>query len=42
MLFCREKGYDKLRIYSGSFKDWISNGGETIFAEYDLDYDILQ
>ena len=23
-------GYDKLRIYSGSFIDWVRNGGEVI------------
>ena len=34
-------GYENARIYPGSFKDWVANGGETIKAEFDLDYDPL-
>ena len=35
------KGYNHLRIYSGSFKDWVKNEGEVIQGEFDLDYEIL-
>ncbi len=38
--FCR-LGYGNLRLYSGSFKDWVRRGGETFLAGYDLDYNIL-
>ena len=34
-------GYEKIRIYPGSYKDWVSNGGQTIDADFDLDYDPL-
>ena len=39
----RTKGYKKLRIYKGSWKDWVENDGDRdedgdIFDE---DYDIL-
>ncbi len=37
----RRRGYERLRIYSGSFRDWVRRGGETFLADYDLDYDIL-
>lgn len=37
----KAKGYQNLRIYSGSFKDWIKNNGQTIQGEFDLDYEIL-
>ena len=31
-------GYDKLRIYSGSFIDWVRNGGEVIKGQFgDID-----
>lgn len=34
-------GYNNLRIYFGSFKDWVKKGGKHDFANFDLDYDIL-
>ena len=34
-------GYDNLRIYYGSFKDWTANEGQFGFAKFDLDYEIL-
>ena len=34
-------GYENARIYPESFKDWVANGGETIKADFDLDYDPL-
>ena len=37
----KQKGYLHLRIYSGSFKDWVKNQGEIIVGQFDLDYDIL-
>ena len=37
----KNKGYPNLRIYSGSFKDWVKNEGEVINGQFDLDYDIL-
>ncbi len=37
----RRLGYGNLRLYSGSFKDWVRRGGETFLAGYDLDYNIL-
>ena len=36
------RGYQHLRIYSGSFKDWVKRNGEVIKGEFDLDYDILK
>lgn len=39
--FSRRLGYGNLRLYSGSFKDWVRRGGETFLAGYDLDYNIL-
>jgi rhodanese-related sulfurtransferase len=37
----QESGYQFLRIYSGSFKDWVRHNGNVIKGEFDLDYDIL-
>ena len=37
----KEKGFQHLRIYSGSFKDWVKNEGEVINGQFDLDYEIL-
>ncbi len=37
----KRKGYHNLRIYSGSYKDWVRNGGDTFNADFDLDYTIL-
>ena len=37
----KSKGYQNLRIYSGSFKDWLKNNGTVITGQFDLDYDIL-
>ena len=37
----KEQGYNNLRIYSGSFNDWESKGGEYFNAKFDLDYEIL-
>ena len=37
----KAKGYNNLRIYSGSFKDWVKNQGNIINGQFDLDYDIL-
>ena len=34
-------GYENIRIYPGSYKDWVANGGQTIEADFDLDYDPL-
>ena len=38
----KAKGYPNLRIYSGSFKDWLKNQGEIIFVQFDLDYEVLE
>ena len=37
----KKQGYPHLRIYSGSFKDWVKQGGKYDKANFDLDYDIL-
>lgn len=37
----KTKGFPHLRIYSGSFKDWVKQDGKYDFADYDLEYDIL-
>lgn len=37
----KAKGYENLRIYSGSFKDWLKNNGDIIQGAFDLDYDLL-
>eukprot|EP00095_Tigriopus_kingsejongensis_P006216 maker-scaffold666_size115941-snap-gene-0.9 protein:Tk06216 transcript:maker-scaffold666_size115941-snap-gene-0.9-mRNA-1 annotation:"heat shock protein 67b2" len=37
----KAKGYPHLRIYSGSFKDWVKQQGDYDFANFDLDYDLL-
>ena len=34
-------GYENIRIYPGSYKDWVAQGGKTIKADFDLDYDPL-
>ena len=34
-------GYENIRIYPGSYKDWVAHGGKTIEADFDLDYDPL-
>lgn len=36
----KAKGYNHLRIYSGSFKDWVRNGGKFVLAQFDVDYDL--
>ena len=33
--------YQNIRVYPGSFKDWVVNGGEIVAGNYDLDYDAL-
>jgi len=37
----KSKGYQHLRIYSGSYKDWVKNNGNVINGKFNLDYDIL-
>ena len=36
------RGYRHLRIYSGSFRDWVRRGGEVITGNFDLDYEVLR
>ena len=38
----KAKGYPNLRIYSGSFKDWLKNQGEITFGQFDSDYEVLE
>ena len=33
-------GYQRQRVYQGSFVDWVENGGEVIEADFEVDYDL--
>jgi len=35
-------GYQHLRIYSGSFRDWAKRGGKVIRGDFEPDYETLQ
>jgi hypothetical protein len=37
----RTKGYHNLRIYRGSWKDWVENDGDREEGNFDEDYDVL-
>ena len=39
--YLKSLGYNNIRIYPGSYKDWIAHGGKTTRAEFSLDYDPL-
>ena len=39
--YLKSFGYQNIRVYPGSFKDWVVNGGEILAGNYDLDYDVL-
>ena len=33
-------GYERQRVYQGSFVDWVENGGEVVEADFEVDYDL--
>ena len=35
----RGLGYERQRVYQGSFADWVEQGGEVIPADFDVDYE---
>ena len=35
----KEIGYKHVRIYPGSFNDWVANGGRVIEGNFEVDYD---
>ena len=37
----RAKGYLNLRIYRGSYNDWVENDGDTEAGNFDVDYELL-
>ena len=39
--YLKSLGYKQIRIYKGSFNDWIANGGEIIKAGNDVDTSLL-
>jgi len=39
--YMKSLGYNHIRIYPGSFKDWVVKGGRTINADFSLDYETL-
>jgi rhodanese-related sulfurtransferase len=39
--YLKSLGYNHIRIYPGSYKDWIAHGGMTTRAQFSLDYDPL-
>ena len=39
--YLKSYGYQNIRVYPGSFKDWVVNRGEIVAGNYDLDYDVL-
>jgi rhodanese-related sulfurtransferase len=39
--YLKSLGYNHIRIYPGSYKDWIAHGGRTTRAQFSLDYGLL-